>query len=158
MSGKRHILRIALASAAAAVSALVPATAHAAVAFPIGPNTYFQGQVNGVSANAQVKVICVGPLATGHAAAGQYVDAIVTAPITNTSGYTGSAAHEVVVTFGPSAASAGIILTSWSVAVPIPTTLILPCGGTGTVTFTPEPTSNTARASTVSVRFFSLGV
>jgi hypothetical protein len=41
----------------------------------------------------------------------------------------------------------------FSVNMPIPTSLLLPCGGSGKVVFRPAPTSPTARPSVVSVRF-----
>ena len=47
------------------------------------------------------------------------------------------------------------MLKYWKVPGKIPTTLTLPCYGTGTVTFTPLPTSATARAFTMSVTFVS---
>ena len=38
----------------------------------------------------------------------------------------------------------------------IPTTWLLPCGGTGTMTFAPEPTSPTARSYSLTVTFLNI--
>jgi hypothetical protein len=40
-------------------------------------------------------------------------------------------------------------------AKPIPTTLMMPCSGTGSVVFSPDPTSATAHSATVSVQYAS---
>jgi hypothetical protein len=78
----------------------------------------------------------------------------VVGPTPVVAGYTGSAAHQVNVGFGiSSGAVTPVVLTSWAVPAKIPTTLLLPCYGTGTVTFAPYPTSPTARSATVTVTF-----
>jgi hypothetical protein len=49
-----------------------------------------------------------------------------------------------------------IVLTSFFAPVPIPTTLNLPCGGSGVVSFVPIPTSPTARGVAVNVLFVNI--
>ena len=83
-----------------------------------------------------------GPTSTGHPIAGQSVEVfLVLPPITPALGYTGSSAHEIDAYFGPlsSAANPPVRLTGYFVKFAIPTTLNLPCGGTGVVDFVPTP-------------------
>lgn len=125
---------------------------------PIRPNQTFIGEVNSQSANAVIRMDCFGPTSQGqlgHPLDGQFVEALpVINPTSKDLGYTGSAARQVNVTFGGSAdAAALVVLTSWAVPGKIPTTLQLPCSGTGTVTFAPALTSPTARSTTVDVTF-----
>ena len=71
-----------------------------------------------------------------------------------TAGYTGTAATSIAVTFtSPALSNLPVVLHDWAVSVAIPTTLILPCYGTGTATFTPMPGSSTARPATVAVTY-----
>lgn len=135
--------------------------AVAADALPIGPHQSFQGQVNTVSVNAVIKVACPvsdPPATTGHPLAGQTVD-VVPAPSSGTApvGNTGDSATEVVVQFGPSVSVAEpVVLTSYDTKVAIPTSIDLPCSGTGKVDFVPNPTSDTAVTSTVAVTYANL--
>jgi hypothetical protein len=147
--------------ATAVLAAVAPTAAYADGVVdpaPIGPNQAFIGEVNGVSANATIKMACFGPVfpgQTGHPLADQSVTALpVVSPVTARPGYTGSAATSIGVSFGPtSSAVAPVVLRYWAVPAKIPTTLLLPCYGTGTVTFQPLPGSGTARAATVTVTY-----
>jgi hypothetical protein len=135
-------------------AAAVPAAA-AADATPIGPKEYFTGLVNGASERAAIKVACpsVGSDRTGHPVAGQTV-AVTSAPVTsNTAGYTGDSATGIVVEFGVSSTSTPLVLRAYDTRAEIPTSLTLPCDGTGKVVFAPAPTSNTARSSSVEVTY-----
>jgi hypothetical protein len=61
-----------------------------------------------------------------------------------------------VAQFSPSSTAAPPDLTFTTYgSQPIPTTLLLPCIGSGTVVFTPRPTSATARSVTLTVTFVS---
>lgn len=155
-------IRLGLMTAATAL--IVAATAAPAAAggvvdpAPIGPNNYFVGLVNNTTGPATVQMACVGPVVpgqTGHPLAGQTVKALpVTPPTSTITGYTGTAATAIAVTFAtPASVGTPIVLHDWAVSAPIPTTLVLPCSGTGLVTFTPIPTSPTAKAATVTVNF-----
>jgi hypothetical protein len=155
-------LRIGLVTSVAAL--IVAATAVPAVAggvvdpAPIGPKNYFVGEVNGSTGPATIQMACFGPVTpgqTGHPLAGQTVTAIPVAdPTTTTAGYTGTAANSISVGFtSPALSNLPIVLHDWAVSVAIPTTLILPCYGSGTATFTPVPTSPTARSATVAVTY-----
>ncbi len=160
----RHHRAPLLALAVAGLLAGSVGTAAAAVQdpLPVGPDQTFAGQVNGVSTGAAIRTDCLGPIVvgeTGHPLADQYVEA-VTAPVTSaTAGYTGTSAHQLQVTLAtPTSSSVGALigtLNSFYVQLPIPTTLSVPCTGTGLVAFTPAPTSPTARTATVTVTFLS---
>ena len=155
----RHWLMPAIAAATLVATAAAPAFADGVVdPAPIGPNQYLIGQVNDQSGPATIRMACFGPVVpgqTGHPLAGQTVRALpVVPPVSSVDGYTGSAAKSIAVAISPSSAAASaIILDDWAVPAAIPTTLTLPCGGTGVVTFAPMPTSATARAATVTVSF-----
>jgi hypothetical protein len=160
----KTLVRIAV-PAAFAVTATVAAAGSAAAQdpLPIGPNQYFNAQVNGKTANAAITVVCPGPVtstSTGHPIAGQSVEVfLVLPPVTPGLGYTGSAAHDIDAYFGPlsSAANPPVVLTGYFVKFAIPTTLNLPCGGTGAVSFVPTPPSPTARNYVVSVTYLNIG-
>jgi hypothetical protein len=160
----RHPLRAAATAAALGLAtglatAVAPA-AHAAGAVdpaPIGPNQFFSGLVNGVSTDAAIQMACFGaitPGETGHPLPGQSVE-VLPAPAAGTVdvGYTGSAATEIVVNFGPASTTTPVTLGYYAVKADIPTSLVLPCAGTGTVVFTPAPGSPTARSATLPVRY-----
>jgi hypothetical protein len=148
------LVGVAMSVTSAAAAVVDPA--------PIGPHQYFTGQVNGASVNAVIQVGCFGPVVpgeTGHPIAGQSVDVLPIAASTTTGvGYTGESADRVLVGFGNSATTAVVSLSEYAVKAAIPTTLNLPCSGTGTVTFVPAPTSSTARTATVKVTYQNIGV
>jgi len=50
------------------------------------------------------------------------------------------------------------VLKSFFAPVAISTTLLLPCGGTGVVSFVPLPTSPTARGVAVTVTYVNIAV
>jgi hypothetical protein len=159
MSRKLRPWHLPLAAATLLLAAPAPAFADGVVdPAPIGPNQTFIGEVNDHTTNATIQVACFGPLhlgQTGHPLPGQTVKVLpVTGPTPVGAGYTGSAARQVDVFFGASSGVvAPVVLTSWAIPAAIPTTLVLPCYGTGTVTFAPYPTSPTARSATVQVTF-----
>ena len=148
-----------LVAATALLAAPSPAFADGVVdPAPIGPNQAFIGEVNDHTTGATIQMACFGPVHAGqmgHPLDGQTVKALpVTNPTPQQAGFTGSAAHQLNVSFGVSSSAASpVVLRSWAVPGKIPTTLLLPCYGTGTVTFAPYPTSSTARSATVQVNF-----
>jgi hypothetical protein len=155
---------VVTAFAAAALGVVAAPSAGAAVVPPpIGPHQFFLGQVNGVSIGAVVKVGCFGPVtstSTGHPLAGQTVAVQEEADATGKDdGYTGESADHVAVEFESlPTSSAALQLRGYGVTAEIPTTLSLPCGGTGKVVFVPGPTSGTARSATVAVTYVNVGV
>jgi hypothetical protein len=67
-------------------------------------------------------------------------------------GFTGRAATRIVARFVDDP-SVPIVLPRFAQPQPVPTSLFLPCGGSGKVVFSPEPSSSTAKSATVSVAF-----
>jgi hypothetical protein len=138
----------------------LPSAGAAVDPAPIGPNQFFTGQVNGVSANAVIKVVCPGPVTsgeTGHPISGQTVDVMPGASSASPgTGFTGSAADHVVVDFGATSTAAAVTLSSYAVQAAIPVTLDLPCSGAGKVNFVPAPSSSTAQSATVSVTYANI--
>jgi len=162
--------RLSLRFAAAVMSGLITAAmglslaaaASAAVGpqdpVPIGPNEHFRGFINNhPPGKAVITVICPGPVNTGHPAAGQTIEVETTQPTsTFDTGFTGSAGKKIAAALAP-AASITILasFTSFFVPKPIPTTITVPCSGTGKVVFRPSPTSSTAKSAVLPVTFMA---
>lgn len=158
----------ALASAGALATVLavtvVPASAAdiSPAPQPIGPKQFFTGLVNGQTGQATILMGCFGPSAvgqTGHPLSGQTVEVLPASDSTVSDvGFTGDAATAVQVDLGDLSPQVGpvastVLLTDYGVRAEIPTTLTLPCGGTGVVEFRPSPTSSTARSAFVKVSY-----
>lgn len=157
--------RVAAAAAVALGAALVPsvAAASAPVQDPvvITPNTSFVGLVNSATADPVITVVCPGPItanSVGHPTSGQTAEVrSVLPPTTQPAGYTGSLGHQIAAGFtSATSAAQGIVFTSYFAPAKIPTTWLLPCGGTGTMTFVPQPTSPTARSFSLTVTFVNI--
>jgi hypothetical protein len=157
----RRCAAIAAVACAMAAVAATPAIAHAQDPVPIGPGQYFSGYINGhPPGQAIIWTACFGPTTpgeTGHPLANQTIE-VETANIAGGAvdlGYTGTAANSIVATLGPSAASSAIIakFTSYFVPQYIPTTITVPCAGSGVVSFTPVPGSPSAFSANLSVTF-----
>jgi len=153
--------RLAAAATVALGAALVPAaTAAAQDPLPITPNTSFIGLANGKSVDAVITVVCPGPItpsSVGHPVAGQTAEVRSVQPTATSAGFTGSLGREIVAGFtSASSASQALVFTSYYAPAAIPTTWLLPCGGTGTMTFAPEPTSPTARSYSLTVTFLNI--
>jgi hypothetical protein len=140
-----------------ALAGFVLAGSPAVAANNVGPGQAFVGRVNGSFSDATVTVICPGPGGhKGHPMSGQKLEVIPPPPVAFgvkvSVGTTGTAGRRIVARFSkdPSVATS---IGQFSVNMPIPTSLLLPCGGSGKVVFRPVPTSPTARPSVVSVRF-----
>jgi len=155
-----------------AASVSVVATANAAAVVPpqgtVGPHQIFGGLVNGqsgFSTPAPIRMACFGavrPGETGHPMSGQTVAVIRPEAILGHFGYTGSSATHIVAFFGPLPPSpvvvppttSAVTFTKYDLNKPIPTSLRLPCDGTGSVTFVPFPQSPpSSRDATVHVRY-----
>jgi hypothetical protein len=133
----------------------------------IRPNQAFGALVNGhdgVTAPAVIQMACFGPTfpgETGHPMAGQTVEVVRPVHRTTPSGFTGPDATTIVAFFGVlpptpivTPPSTGIVTFSrYGVAQAIPTSLVLPCAGTGNVNFVPLPLIPTSRSAIVPVSF-----
>ena len=142
-----------------------PATA----AVRVGPNQFFTGVINGHLGNTTtpipIRMACFGPVRpgeTGHPMSGQTLAVHELFPPTATAGslgFTGND-HEIGVFFNvvPPVAPRGsatraTIFKRYDVSRPLPTSLTLPCGGPGTVYFTPIPVIPPSRTASVPVEF-----
>ena len=158
---KRSIRTLTVLAAAAGVATVVPATS--AAAGTIGPQQYFVGTVNNHAANAVIEVLCAGPASTGHPLAGQVVGVNeLLPPVSTTVGYTGLSATSIDAWLNwPSPAVVPpppveiAKFTSYGTA-PIPTSISVPCSGSGVLSFVPNP-DNGGRPSTVQVTFLNIG-
>jgi hypothetical protein len=133
--------------------------ASADVTIPIGPDQVFHGLVNGVHDKAQITVACPGPIVpgqTGHPTAGQTISVAQGPTSSGAGGYTGSAGTSVVAGFSTSTSAPVFRFTTYNDPQPIPTTIFLPCSGSDTISFVPQPTSNTARTDQFTVTFVNI--
>lgn len=130
----------------------------------IGPHQHFVGLVNGHSTKATIVMVCTSPLSSaemGHPLRGQTITVEPASTVAGTSGYTGTSGLSVVATFvqaTASAASASTVTFSEYGAQTIPSTLLFPCSGSGTVVFSPQPTSKTASSTRVTVTYGNITV
>jgi hypothetical protein len=161
--------RVVLAvSAALALTMLVPGASGATTHPRIRPHQYFSGLVDGSTGHptpAIVEVVCPGPAGgtgrTGHPLGGQTVEVERATAAISSAGYTGNRGTSVSVFFGalpPSGAAVGqVTLHRYGVPAPIPTSLELPCSGSGVVGFLPFPrTPPFSRAATVPVEYANI--
>jgi hypothetical protein len=141
----------------------------AGAAGKVGPNQYFTGVINGHKGNTTtpitIRMACFGPVTPGeigHPMAGQTLAVHQLFPPTATAGSLGFSGKdaEIGVFFNvlPPVTSSGSVTTTpvfkrYDVSEPLPTSVTLPCGGTGTVYFTPIPVVPPSRAASVPVAF-----
>jgi len=151
-----------------AVAAVIAAGVQAgpARASPVGPEQYFTGVINGTDGNTStpitIKMACFGPVKpgqTGHPMAGQTLAVHqLFPPAAGSLGYTGNDSEiGVFFTAPPPAAAqpatATPVFTRYDRPRPLPTSLTLPCSGTGTVYFTPIAVIPPSQSATVPVRY-----
>lgn len=157
-------LSAAASLAIAGVAWLAPGASASGA--PIGPQQFFSATVNGSTGEthrAVVAMACYGaihPGETGHPITGQHV--AVTRVLTGSAGtaalgYTGNRATSIGVFFGappPRAASTASHVTFSRYGTKgIPTSLVLPCSGTGQATFVPLPLDPSEHSIAVPVSF-----
>lgn len=164
----RELARTLITIAAASLVA-VPATVAAApspasrLAVKVGPKQDFRGLVNAKNSKAIIRVICPGVASTGHPLSHQTVRvAPVIDPDLLTDGFTGTAATSIGAwltwpTKVKPPPPAYIATFTRYRAMPIPTTITVPCGGSGQMLFLPAPGSPTVKAATVSLTFVNIG-
>lgn len=166
---RRTASRVAIASAVALVAGGALATPAMADGGQVGPRQYFHGEVFGLPTSAAqdvIRVACAGPETTGHPVAGQYVAAHqFFPPVATTYGYTGNFGTEIDVSLIYSAGTITVVtptfatLTFYDTKAEIPTSLTVPCNGSGVVVFAPSPDPDgSGIASDVDVTFQSSGV
>jgi hypothetical protein len=167
---RRTASRVAIASAAMALAGVALATPAMADGGQVEPQQYFNGEVFGLSTTTSapdvIQVACAGPATTGHPVAGQYVAAHqFFPPVVTSFGYTGNFGTEIDVNLIYSIGTITVVtptfatLTYYDTKAEIPTSLTVPCNGTGVVVFTPNPDPDgSGIASDVDVTFESPGV
>jgi hypothetical protein len=139
--------------------------APAAQARPIARQQYFLGLVDGASGAPTIDVACPGPASQGAPLPRQSVAVSFLAPppeLPAQVGFTG-AAHRVaaalIYTLGDVSVVAPLgTLRFYNVGRAIPTTLRVPCSGSGEVVFSPVNGGSGARAATVTVTFVNIAV
>ncbi|HEY1920268.1 MAG TPA: hypothetical protein VGH27_32255 [Streptosporangiaceae bacterium] len=166
----RAILSRSIPIMAAAVLAITvtPAAMAAPVQVhdpvPITPNQLFSGYVNSSNAGpVTIKVACAVGAATGRPVGQQPVE-VEPGPVSSPAqdhGNTGAKGISIVATLLTSTAgtsSSGHIATfaSFYVTNSIPTTLKVPCSGSGIVTFTPKPKGTGAVTARLKVTFANI--
>jgi hypothetical protein len=165
---RRTASRVALASAVALVVGGALATPAMADGGQVGAKQYFYGEFFGLTSATPpdvLQVSCSGAADTGHPVADQYVAAHqIFPPVVTTYGYTGNHGTEIdvnlVYTIGTLTVSTPTFatLTYYDTRAEIPTSLTLPCSGTGTLVFTPSlDPDGSGISSDVSVTFESSG-
>lgn len=142
------------ALAAATVTVLAATTASATA---VGPNQSFHGVVNKGGQTPTVAVVCAGPAAGDRRGppAGNQTLAVTVSPALSGPGFTGSTANRIVAVFVDDA-SAPVTFRAYNHPKAIPTSLRLPCSGTGTVRFAPRPAGNGAHADRVVVQYVNI--
>jgi len=157
--------RIALASSVMLIVAGALATPATADSGQVGAKQYFYGEFFGLTSATPpdvIQVSCAGAATTGNPVAGQYVAAHeIFPPIASSYGYTGNSGTEIDVTLATSSGAAPPIfatLTYYDTKAEIPTSLTVPCSGSGILVFAPSPdTDGSGIASDVDVTFVSPG-
>jgi hypothetical protein len=158
----RKLVRSLLPLAAVALAlSVVPAASASARAvhdpIPISPNQYFKGVINNhPPGKAVIAVTCATGATMGRPVANQSIEAESIPPPTSTSadvGYTGSKGKAINATFGTPTLSVDLHFTSFYAPQKIPTSITVPCSGSGKVDFAPAPTSSTAHTAVLSVTF-----
>jgi hypothetical protein len=163
MTIARSVLRLIAGAVLVIVTVVVviaTVATPAAATTPIRPNQHYIGLVNAEHTGAVIYVVCPGPAAgqTGPPAGGQTV---AVRKVHSGGGYTGSSAREIWAQFGKDQFHV-VGFTAYNVDKPIPTSLQLPCQGTGTVTFTTcfgtLPCAANSKPDTVTVTFENIAV
>lgn len=150
-----HRRLVPLAGALLVVAACSPTVPSQTV----GPNQHFVGLVNGQHSDAQIRVACAGPVWVGrttHPLAGQ---TLAVSQVATDGGSTGASPSAIFTSIGKQLGSTATF-TVYDAAEPLPTTLDVPCDGTGSVTFSTcfdvLPCSAAANPDVLTVTFVNL--
>lgn len=175
VGGSREVLKMRTVCRATLLLGLILVATTAVVspagaAGKVGPKQYFTGVINGTDGNTATPITiqmgCFGPLRpgqTGHPMKGQTLAVHQLYPPSSTTGSLGYTGHdsEIGVFFkappkaavAASAAAKTVIFMHYDTPQRLSTSLTLPCGGTGTIWFTPIPVLTPSRSAKVSVQF-----
>lgn len=148
--------KLMILGASLVIASSAALTSGAGAAIPpqgkIGPNQYFSASVNGqqgIGTPATILMACFGPWRpgqTGHPVGGQTVEVYRPEVIVAHQGFTGPNAHTISAFFNapppaPATATGNLTFTRYLAPRAIPTSLVLPCAGSGNVYFIPFPRS-----------------
>ena len=157
----RRLIAVLAALMVAMVGTATMVGSAAATSQRIRPHQHYIGLVNDTHTNAAIYVVCPGPAdgtRTGPPAGNQSVSV---ERVASGGGYTGSIAREIWAQFNKDYFNV-VGFTTYRTPQPIPTSLQLPCSGTGTVTFTTcfgtLPCAADAKDDVVPVTFVNLAV
>ena len=163
-----RLVGVTVAAGAAIAAAVCVAPAASASGAHVGPRQYFTATVNGNTGETTpvvIKMVCAGPSATGHPLAGQTVAVHQIFPPaggTTALGYTGARATSIGLFFGPPPPAFAPATTYVNFprygSKAIPTSLTLPCSGTGHATFVPLPMDPSEHSISVPVTFGNVAV
>lgn len=168
MAGKLTRAIITIVSATAAVAAVTAASAAASPSrnpsLKVGQDQHFIGTVNGKLSKAEIRVLCPGLANVGHPLPHQSVKvAVILPPLPANDGDTGTAATSIGAWLDWPASKAvppppAYIATFNAYgSMPIPTSIKVPCSGSGQMLFLPAKGSPTVKAATVDVTFTNIG-
>jgi hypothetical protein len=102
---------------------------------PIEPNQHYVGLVNGKSADAVIDVVCPGPIGPRRTGPPVSNQTVAVHQVASGGGDTGPAGHDLWAQFDKDELHV-VAFRTYDTPGMIPTTLQLPCGGTGAVDFT----------------------
>jgi hypothetical protein len=154
--------RLALSCAALLALASTIAAASPALAIQVKPGQFFTGYVFGTNKQSVIEVACLGPGGVGrHPLGGQTVEVVMSPVPDTTVGYTGGLATEINAALsyasGPGVVTVPIAtFTQYSVKLPIPTSIQLPCSGSGVMSLRPYPLDS-GRPVDITVTFQDVG-
>jgi hypothetical protein len=168
MVGQRRVALGTVLVALLSVAGALPAGA----ATRVGHKQYFTGVINGTNGNTvtpiDIQVACSGPAGsgqTGHPLSGQTLAVHQMFPPSSDGGSLGYTGHDVKIevffnAVPPArpkarAAAGSVVFTRYDKPQALPTSVTLPCTGTGTVWFTPIAVVPPSRSESVPVEFVS---
>ncbi len=137
----KRIVQISLVCLASAVMAAMPLASEAGAGAPIKAGQHFVGLVNATHKEPVVKTVCPGPVGSSRMGpvAGKQTMSVVR--VRKGHGYTGLFSS-VYAWFQPTTGGAKptqLHFKHYSTPRTIPTSIRVPCGGTGTVVFSSCP-------------------
>jgi hypothetical protein len=130
------------------------ASASSSATKRIRPHQHFVGRVNGRSKNADVTMVCALSGGSGEILQGQNIEVVRHHGGSGNAGDTGNKARSIQAVLEYTVGNLAVLVplatfTHYGVPKAIPT-LSLPCGGSGTIVFTPSGSTGTAYSVNVS--------
>jgi hypothetical protein len=158
-SSTPHVRLLGGAVATLALAGLAMAPAATAAVTPIGPNQIFLGLVNGSSTTVNFDVVCPGAANKGRPVGDTVGVEKLQDPIPGF-GRTGSAsaiAASLKYKSGSSTVTEHVAKFTTYTSKPVPTSVVTPCSGTGTMVFSPIKGGHGATSASVPVTFVNIG-